>query len=101
MVQPAAAFHGGPVARQEFLARLRREGSLVNYESQGRRKDGSLVWVIENVSLLRDEDGEEMLLGTVFDMTERRRLEEQLLQSQKMEAVGRLAEASPTTSTTC
>ena len=38
-----------------------------------------------------DEDGEETLLGTVFDMTERRRLEEQLLQSQKMEAIGRLA----------
>ncbi len=43
------------------------------------------------MSLLSDEDGDETLLGTVFDVTERRRLEEQLLQSQKMEAVGRLA----------
>ncbi len=91
MAQPAGAFHGLPQARQEFLARLRREGSLVNTESEGRRKDGSSVWLIENVSLIVDEDGEEVLLGTVFDMTERRRLEEQLLQSQKMEAVGRLA----------
>ncbi len=91
MAQPAGAFHGLAAARQEFLARLRREGSLVNYESEGRRKDGTSVWLIENVSLIVDEDGEEVILGTVFDMTERRRLEEQLLQSQKMEAVGRLA----------
>ncbi len=91
MAQPAGTFQGLPHTRQEFLARLRREGSLVNYESEGHRKDGSSVWLIENVSLIRDEDDEEVLLGTVFDMTERRRLEEQLLQSQKMEAVGRLA----------
>jgi two-component system, cell cycle sensor histidine kinase and response regulator CckA len=91
MAQPAPEFHASPRDRQAFLSRVRREGSLVNYEGQARRKDGTLIWVIENVSLLRDEDGEETLLGTVFDISERRRLEEQLLQSQKMEAIGRLA----------
>ncbi len=92
MAQPGAAFQANADGRQRFLERLRREGSLVNFENQARRKDGSLVWVVENVSLLpSDEEGGEVLLGTVFDMTERRRLEEQLLQSQKMEAVGRLA----------
>ncbi len=92
MAQSGPAFHANPEAREAFLDRLRREGSLVNFERQGRRKDGSLIWIVENVSLLAsDPDGEEILLGTVFDMTERRRLEEQLLQSQKMEAIGRLA----------
>ncbi len=39
------------------------------------------------------EDGKSglRLLGLVMDVTERRRLEEQLLQSQKLEAIGRLA----------
>ena len=91
MGQPGTAYHTDRKAREEFLERLRREGSLVNDENQVRRKDGSIIWIVENVSLIADEDGEEILLGTVFDMTERRRLEEQLLQSQKMEAVGRLA----------
>jgi two-component system cell cycle sensor histidine kinase/response regulator CckA len=83
--------HAHPGAHAEFWERLRKEGSIVNHEGQARRKDGTPVWVIQNVSLVADEDGEETLLGTVFDVTERRRLEEQLLQSQKMEAVGRLA----------
>jgi two-component system cell cycle sensor histidine kinase/response regulator CckA len=92
MAQPGTAFHANHETREKFLERLRGEGSLVNYENQARRKDGSLIWIVENVSLLGSEDdGEEILLGTVFDMTDRRRLEEQLLQSQKMEAVGRLA----------
>jgi len=91
MAQPGAAHPTDRQARERFLQRLRREGSLVNDENQVRRKDGSLIWIVENVSLISDEDGEEILLGTAFDMTERRRLEEQLLQSQKMEAVGRLA----------
>ncbi len=91
MGHPGAAYHTDRKAREQFLERLRREGSLVNDENQVRRKDGSLIWIVENVSLISDGDGEEILLGTVFDMTERRRLEEQLLQSQKMEAVGRLA----------
>jgi len=91
MAQPGSAFHTDSQTRASFLENLRREGSLVNFENQTRRKDGSLIWTVENVSLLRSDDGDEVLLGTVFDMTERRRLEEQLLQSQKMEAVGRLA----------
>jgi len=92
MAQPGAAFHPTPDGRERLLERIRREGSLINFERAARRKDGSLIWVVENVSLLpSDEEGGEILLGTVVDMTERRRLEEQLLQSQKMEAVGRLA----------
>jgi PAS domain S-box-containing protein len=91
MAHPEWWMHENPGAHAEFWQRLRKEGSIINHEGQARRKDGTPVWVIQNVSLLADEDGEEMLLGTVFDVTERRRLEEQLLQSQKMEAVGRLA----------
>ncbi|MET0619316.1 MAG: PAS domain S-box protein, partial [Thermoanaerobaculia bacterium] len=91
MAHPDWWLHERPGEHDEFWERLRREGSIANHEGQARRKDGTPIWVIQNVSLLADEDGEEMILGTVFDVTERRRLEEQLLQSQKMEAVGRLA----------
>ncbi len=58
-----------------------------------RRKDGGPVWVIQNVSLIKEEDGVQVAEGTLVDITERHLLEDKLRQSQKMEAVGRLAPA--------
>jgi signal transduction histidine kinase/ActR/RegA family two-component response regulator len=59
---------------------------------RGQRKDGSPVWTLENAALLADERaGDVIIEGTVTDITDRRLLEEQLRQSQKMEAIGQLA----------
>ena len=56
------------------------------------RADGTVRWVHEEADVLRDAQGRPAsMIGTVQDITDRKRLEEQLLQSQKMEAVGRLA----------
>jgi len=51
------------------------------------RKDGTVLTVEINARLLPDG----RILGTVRDVTERRQLEQQLRQAQKMEAIGRLA----------
>jgi PAS domain S-box-containing protein len=79
---------------------LRIAAQQGRYESQGwrLRKDGSRFWVLAVIDAVRDEQGE--LLGfakITRDMTEQRdaqlrleRAQEQLAQSQKMEAIGHL-----------
>lgn len=77
--------------REAFLRRLGEAGALVSHEWEGQRKDGSPVFAIESAALLREEGAPPVIEGTVVDVTERRRLEEQLRQSQKREALGLLA----------
>jgi PAS domain S-box-containing protein len=57
----------------------------VNHPKKG------LVWVKADASPERQPDGSVLWHGFLIDNTERKQLESQLLQAQKMEAVGRLA----------
>lgn len=56
------------------------------------RPDGTIRRVIARVEAEHEEDGSLLRLrGTVQDVTEHKRLEEQLVQAQKMEGIGQLA----------
>jgi PAS domain S-box-containing protein len=72
------------------------EDIMVNGAWQGeltcRRKDGTTFDVLLAASALKDAKGELInMMGSFLDITERKRLEGQLRQAQKMESIGRLA----------
>ncbi len=73
------------------LARATRYGR-VEEEGWRVRKDGNRFWAGVVITALRDASGALRGFAAVTrDLTERRRLEDQFHQSQKMEAIGRLA----------
>jgi PAS domain S-box-containing protein len=55
------------------------------------RLDGDARWVNITGQQLLDDDGRPRIVGTIADVSDRKRLEEQLTQAQKLESVGRLA----------
>src|SRR6185312_3158474 len=77
-----------------YLAHFRETGEAriigIGRQVEGRRRDGSTFPLDLAVSEVR-YGGELFYLGTVHDITERRQLEAEVRQSQKMEAIGRLA----------
>jgi len=76
---PAWDFYQSAEDRKATLARLKEWQTLSNYESCLRRRDGGLVWVLENGSLVPDSKGElSVIEGTLIDITERKRAEEQV-----------------------
>jgi PAS domain S-box-containing protein len=66
--------------------------SVTELETKRRRKDGSLVDVVLSVAPIADTEGRPVgSIGVMADITQRKQLHEQLVQAQKMEAVGLLA----------
>ena len=91
-VQPAwILYPGGKEERDRLIADRIRSGVPGVFENKYRRKDGRLIWVLTSATMGSAADGSKYFEGTMLDVTERRRLEEQLFQAQRMEAVGRLA----------
>jgi two-component system, sensor histidine kinase and response regulator len=62
-----------------FTARdlLRREKALTNFDVPLKRKDGSVVWILENVSLISN-GASQFVEGTFIDISERHQAEQEM-----------------------
>ncbi len=81
-----------PEKRQEFKRRLELTGFVNDFEFEAKRKDGSTIWMSENVRLVRTDAGEILYYeGTAQDITQRKRASKQLQESEQRLAIARQA----------
>jgi PAS domain S-box-containing protein len=85
--------------RERFKREMELTGFVHGMEYQVRRRDGSILWISESARAVRDAAGAiQYYEGFIDDISgrkeaeaERARLETQMMQAQKMEAIGTLA----------
>jgi PAS domain S-box-containing protein len=85
--------HLHPEDRQRVLDALaaRRENGQFSAEYRWRCADGTYKYFLDQTVLLKDANGNPIeFAGTLMDVTDRKQLENQLIHSQKMDAVGKL-----------
>lgn len=81
-----------PETREVLKRMLEKEDLIVGFECEVYRKDGGKITTVQNIRAIRDGDGKLIHYeGSIEDVTERKLLETQLRQSQKLEAIGMLA----------
>ena len=91
-------YSGGYPEAKKIMNIMRERGRLVNYETTIVWNDGSIP-ILTSASLLKDEKGAVVgTLGVIKDLTEKKKLEEELkkaqselVQKDKLAAIGRLA----------
>jgi PAS domain S-box-containing protein len=68
-----------PEDRDKALALLKKDGFFRNLEVRNRRKNGSLVWILANVRVVQDDQGNILYHeGTSSDITEQRNAKDTL-----------------------
>jgi diguanylate cyclase (GGDEF)-like protein/PAS domain S-box-containing protein len=81
---PAGALFWYPNDRENFARRAEIEGELRNEEYVMRRKDGSMLVVVDNCRVVRDQNGRVCGFdGTLSDITERKKAETAVFQAKE------------------
>jgi PAS domain S-box-containing protein len=90
-----------PERRAEFIRLMQEHGQVLHFESEIRRRDGTTMWISENVRSIHDDTGAFLYYeGTVDDITDIKLAQEKLqrmfetLEQTQRRLEGELGEAS-------
>jgi|GEM_PF-2100467 len=80
----AVQVYENPDDRKQMREMLERYGHVENFETMGRCKDGSIIWVSINARRVCDDEGNSLYYeGLLQDITKRKWAEEELKESQR------------------
>jgi sigma-B regulation protein RsbU (phosphoserine phosphatase) len=81
----ARKLYAEPGRRSAFIQLMQERDTVTDFESRIYRKDGSIIWIAENVRAVRDPQGRLLHYeGTVEDITQRKQAEEKLRDSEAL-----------------
>jgi PAS domain S-box-containing protein len=74
-----------PRARVRYQELMQRDGMVREFDYQVRRRDGSILWLSDSATVVRDEGGTILRYeGTVRDITDQRRAEEAIAEGRRL-----------------
>jgi PAS domain S-box-containing protein len=74
-----------PQARVEYQRLMERYGMVREFEYQVRARDGTILWLSDSASAVRNEDGELIRYeGTVRDITDQKRAEDTIAEGRRL-----------------
>lgn len=80
---PTTALYFTNENREDFIKNLKQKGYLSNSELLMKSKQGTPVWILENVMLIESEEpGMSIIQGTCIDITHRKEIEKDLKESE-------------------
>ncbi len=86
------SFYVNPVDRHRFQEEIERHGAVRDYEVRLRKKEGREMVCLATSTLRRDADGEILgYQGILRDITEKRKIEAEMLKIEKLESISILA----------
>jgi PAS domain S-box-containing protein len=74
-----------PAVRAEYQSRMQRHGLIREFEYQVRARDGTILWLSDSATAVRNEAGEIIRYeGTVRDITDQKRAEDAIAEGRRL-----------------
>ncbi len=81
----ASTVYVDPAAREQYQQLMQRDGTVRDYEYQVRSRDGTVLWLSDSATVVRNDDGEVVRYeGTVRDITDQKRAEDAIAEGRRM-----------------